>query len=813
MKNLKIYNFFISIWFLTLGLVLSGCVDDHLIDENSQSNNETPKGSYIEFGVSLSSMTRESSSSTGMADFEKYEDYVDPKNVRILFFYAEGDDKDKLFKAFDTNEDENLSFIPINSSTIGGSQEWYIRIPMDYNDDFSKTLREKKFKIAILANWGWDSDFTSDNIEFSPGDPIKKLHHLSNPDMDPYSNSVYSFLYEGYGGKMGVYQDWVEETFDRVGAFNWIRQNWYPGFPISRIEETCGEGFNYVNMRLLWNFNGVVTQNPSDFGDNNRLNWKDANTEDLKDWLINTEDSNYPPKTVLGDLQPIVERCNFEFIANGDKTKQEGDSGEESEGDGNNDGTTEEDNYINSTFEKIGDTYGVVLAPGKYVVTNNTTINRENVFNLELKASGKLMIKWSSNEDNKEAQLAIERRNYRNDSKSKENEEDFGMFHPTTKSTDIQILTYSYDINTEPEIVSLYNCTTDENGKGRPVIYEIEYVEDKHLAQTARRGKKLGIGIGTEELMLIPMYGIQVFDKLTNWEEGTVYGLSNFNQITPISPPKKVSLIRSVAKVELKLPHLSENDNYHHVFLRCMNRTSRAEPMDVSTPTDEIWKDNNSDGSHNTECEWFTLKNQTPFYQKNSTGTSTSYKQKLGWYYGTWASNYQLGTVTIEQPNNYPHILNPMMNRSDFAQFIYTGQDGIYDRYIIYVPEKFTDDPGTVDDSKDMRTQTPKVCHIEFRDPDDDFKNFDDDHCYRIYFTQGGIGDKKYFPNLSQTNETTNPTWENTYEQNIDNLKQHWPIMRNHVYSFTVIDAKSRILVLELKVLPWKEVDQNIYKW
>lgn len=809
-------------------ILFTECTDETFsLEDGDNYNNSTGEESYIEFIVDLASMTRDGGSSSDLSvgsnlDFEQYEDYIDPENIRVLFFYAEDkngnrqSNYDTLIKAFDTGNgnQDNLSFIPIKNTTTTNTKEWYIRIPVsDYNSFFAKALRDNNFKIAVLANWDWTSDKTTDP-EFAWGDRINKLHHLSNENIDPYNsvkrNGLYDFLFAGYNGRMGVYQDWVKNwdvvtsAGESTEALNWIRENWYPGYSGFK------KGFEYKNLRVLWNFNGLIKESEEDY-DHNASEWVESNKEDLLSWLTADSNKEYNPEYRLADLDPIEQRFNLSFVGEADKYTEPDDDGEPELI------PPDPNEKFSRLVTGVNDKKGIALEKGHYEVKNNTTIDELNVIKMNLEASGQLFIKWGCLEEGKTAKLNIERRNNPNDSQTNSDDVKKGKdITPVAEKQDIITTIVPYDIDNLEEYLVIYST-----GEGTPVIYEIEYVEDQHLKDTLREGYQLGTGEGEQ---LIPMYGIQVFKNISNWKEGTVYGLSNFNQLTPIETPKKISMLRSVAKVELRLPRNTEEAPYHHVFLRCLNRTSRAEPVDVSTPTDEIWKDGTeSDGSHNKDCEWFKIRDfventQGPFYIPEQTGSDV-YQQNLAWYYGNWADiNGKVGTVT-PSPNdseakNYPHIMNPMINRSDFAQFIYMGAEGIYDRYVLYVPEKFVDDPNTTEKGQDVSKSNPKVCHIEFRGQNDDIKNLDDDWCYRIYFTTGGIGDSKYFPDMSDPSLTTiNNTWERIYEQNVENLRQHWPIMRNHVYSFTVKDANSRILIMDLKVLPWKNVKDNRYDW
>ena len=65
--------------------------------------------------------------------------------------------------------------------------------------------------------------------------------------------------------------------------------------------------------------------------------------------------------------------------------------------------------------------------------------------------------------------------------------------------------------------------------------------------------------------------------------------------------------------------------------------------------------------------------------------------------------------------------------------------------------------------------------------------------------------------NTVYTSETW--TWENTYENDPEILRNHWPIIRNHTYSFTVLDTDKRMVMVKLEVLPWREIIDNSYSW
>lgn len=357
-------------------------------------------------------------------------------------------------------------------------------------------------------------------------------------------------------------------------------------------------------------------------------------------------------------------------------------------------------------------------------------------------------------------------------------------------------LSYKFE-SEETTIKQVISITGDEqrvyiynNGESNVEISKIEYIQDEYLYEMDRTG------VQPSKEHPIPMYGIQKFGKLEGvWKEGTVFDLSNFNKLNPTRyEGGTIQLLRSVAKVELLLP----KEDFCHAFLRAMNRTAYSEPMDVATSTSDIWVDAGESGysTHNNECEWSKLTGLTPFYDPEN-AQLTNYQDKLKWYYGSWGKYEGTGSpVTNNFGTGYPHILNPRIHRSEFVKFLKVDDDE-YDRYVLYVPEKFVDDPTDVN-AVEIGQSAPKVCHIEFRGTKDPDYNLDDNNCYRIYFTDGGVyGD-------APTLEDDEQLWENTYENDPDVLKHHWTIMRNHIYTFTVEYNPGGKLAVQVKVLPWK---------
>ena len=371
-------------------------------------------------------------------------------------------------------------------------------------------------------------------------------------------------------------------------------------------------------------------------------------------------------------------------------------------------------------------------------------------------------------------------------------------------------------------------------------IYGIEYIESRHLYDVDRRA------VLPSKEYPIPMYGVQDFDPIGEyWEPGLLFNLSQFNNAQkPGYNYRHVSLLRSVARVEVKLLKSAFPQKPAHVYLRSMNRSSRNTPVDFFTPTDIIWNGFNSSSPNDVKrlqnyIEVGNLDEQRimettpgvvqeeknimqygPIYIGTNANSGQSDKQKLdeyrkttAWPFGIWEhqwgwdwnrdngvvdyfDTYKVGDVrahTGQAVPEYPRILHPRISRSDYSHFAEVD-DPQYWHYIIYIPEKNitdADNPGNIADR-------PKIIHVELRfnggpeenfgkkdedgkmsDEDNFVDNFDDKRAYRLYFTNGGRA------SLGKFQWNGRDSWD-AYEYDLDIVKQHWPILRNHVYTFTV---------------------------
>lgn len=708
-----------------------------------------------------------------------YDSYIDTQNkFRVLFFTAQGQ---FIFEAIDR------TVMP--RTTNDGKLEWFVHIPVNYIVDsggnaydveaLKTQLKDNDFKVAILANWP-NVDSNGKPCDISKAEPnwginesiygsntknINDLHHLAydsnyndNPSNStrPTRKEVYGFLMDDEG-KMGIRTDWVKARGDmgitsRETAETWIRNNWYPSNDNNYL--------HYKDLWYLWNFNGALRYDVSSYNDNTanasiKSEWMTKNNRELYGWLY----SGYGWNRTLSSFEIDDGAANFKFMR----------------GSG----------YTYPSVVYSNNNYAIQLPPGGY---------QNNAIKFTCFATGLIIVKYGSASGT--SSIVLERRN-----KEVKDDSDERKTPPSASETDSSWRTYTWEksITGDSEYISIY-CSS-----GTALIYEVEYIAEKYLYDTDREG------ILPSEENPIPMYGVQNYKKLENWQPGTTFDLSHERKENGTYEEKTISLIRSLAKVEVYLPEESNGRKPQHIYMRSMNRTARCEPVDVETPTNTLWKEDNHNltSSNRGPCEWYDIQEHGTFYQGTrddkddnpSDAKTRAYQNKLSWYYGSWKgaswknngrnwTGWNFGTgITVNDETNtnrYPHLFNPSIDRSDFTHMIEVPSDrsGYY-KYILYVPDKNIDDPNYVGLSQSIT----KVAHIEYRYPDQDDINLDDNNCYRIYFTNYRSTGYKPNPDITKVSKTD---FDNGYELRSDSLSMHWPIMRNHVYTFQVTGTRTR---------------------
>lgn len=842
--------------FVSAGMWLTGCTDDKIDVPTSPDGIYSVDEDEYALGVTLSldqlsgSIGSRALGDLGDKGLAEIEEYVNTENLVVLFFNIDGI---FLFNI------ENPTAIPIGQSDSGLDNQWFIKIPVkQINDNLIKYIEENPFKIAVLANWTYlsdrntggkldafefkapldaDGNLTYDEMGKLTGMHISELAHAQvdnayeNTTMHGYDHLVYR---TETGPHMSPYIEWVHNYHKSIDVADAdIRANFdVKNNKYQTIDAENHYNVTFQNLWQVWNFGGKNTDNADfDFGsEKNKADWLALNEKaqkDLFDQYKNNSGSYYDSfYWRLDNYEPL--EISYPKIIMWENASQ------------NDEPSTIkgvvfplqnlswDDNESGEPLNLEAKGYG---PPTPYIRFKANADGYVKV-NYEARGGAKLFVHVGRNntpENNAS--------NYHKDNIDSRFELDENGYFSTAEIADIPF---------EPKDVYIYmvidpNYTQPEPEEGQlplppesPVayIYGVEYIESRHLYDVDRRG------ILPDKDYPIPMYGIQDFDAIGEyWEPGILFNLSQFNNAQKQGYSyRNISLLRSLARVELRLAKKDFPKKPTHVFLRSQNRSARIMPVDFFTPTDIVWNGFNpssqsdvkrlqnyiNSGNLNEQNiiqntpghkgELDNIMQYGPIYigSNNNQGQSGSqkldeYRKTTAWPFGIWEQQWgwdwnrgtgyvsdfatykpgQTRAHTGQVVPEYPRILHTRISRSDYARFTEIDDGSEYWHYIIYTAEKNitdADNPGNIADR-------PKIIHIELRfngglpekdnAEDNTVNNFDDNGAYRLYFTEGGRA------SLGDFNFTGRESWD-AYEYDWNIAKQHWPILRNHIYSFTV---------------------------
>ena len=378
---------------------------------------------------------------------------------------------------------------------------------------------------------------------------------------------------------------------------------------------------------------------------------------------------------------------------------------------------------------------------------------------------------------------------------------------------------YQYDIIyadkgkfSEGAASSYYDFIMDDINSGRPKLGSaVQWVDFN-----TTNGENIGSTYARQNIMPseanpIPMYGIQEFDPIPEslWKVGSAFDISNDPAEAYPNPEegkyahKSVALLRSCVRLDLKIPKSIKNGTKpKFLALFYSNIYSRTEPMDTWTPTDQIWKD------HDGACEWQYILNYGPIsWEKAGTTaygtTKQTYQQRLSWFYGVWKEkgwqfatreNKKITPVAETATTPYPRIFNPCIQRNKAVWCLINADvssyyNDNYYHYVVYTGERNINDPNTLPNM----TKNPYIaCFVISWDNskyyaiplmnyaqlnDTDFNSVWGPHSYNPYSTSG-------WPSAVETYMSTIIT---------ENTKTNWPypLLRNHIYSFTLTNTKA----------------------
>lgn len=310
----------------------------------------------------------------------------------------------------------------------------------------------------------------------------------------------------------------------------------------------------------------------------------------------------------------------------------------------------------------------------------------------------------------------------------------------------------------------------------------------------------------------IPMYGVQKFSAIPDWKPGTPYNVSiQETGSTGSYTRKNVHLLRSLVKLELKIPKQMTKANGEVVdidvkypYLYYSNVMARCEPLDVATPTELLWKTdimNNEDPK--TRCEWENIYRYGPIVTKDenegkkyedgqrAAGVNT-FHSRYAWFYGAWkdwwhynynvpdnekkagATVYGYNKSQYENDPNipYPRIYNPVIQRNGIAGIEYCKiEDPDYHYFVVYTGERNINDPSSVNEFK---TDNAEVAFFKFQIEKVWYIVGITDYAKNGYIKNWSSG----FKDLAEYKKAM------CGYQGPDNW--NWPLLRNHVYTFTV---------------------------
>ncbi|MCH5224074.1 MAG: hypothetical protein J1E82_08525 [Muribaculaceae bacterium] len=331
------------------------------------------------------------------------------------------------------------------------------------------------------------------------------------------------------------------------------------------------------------------------------------------------------------------------------------------------------------------------------------------------------------------------------------------------------------------------------------------------------RADETGV-LETDKEQYIPMYGIQQFDPLTAWSKGTTFNVSTQTASqTGEYHYKSIFLLRSVVKLELRIPMYDNAGNYVDVDnkwaqIMLNNYMARCEPMDVSTPTDQIWE-----ADHGNNCEWNRIRD----YGLLCTGNANDkFKQRLSWFYGIWHKQdfwnlyeHGLDPVDEEIPQDYdfPQIFNPLTQRLQYS-FItdcYLPIENVdkkqcFHRWVLYCGERNMNDLNTLGQMNSHGFVSCFRIKVTRK-----VNNQDKSYIYYLPLTDytGNNPIKNHMIKEVIDNPTTeqqitdtyikavrkvNTSWQNEYcngtvrDGKIDKKYYPFPLIRNHFYRLTV---------------------------
>lgn len=284
----------------------------------------------------------------------------------------------------------------------------------------------------------------------------------------------------------------------------------------------------------------------------------------------------------------------------------------------------------------------------------------------------------------------------------------------------------------------------------------------------------------------IPMYGIQEYQQIDNWEKGTTFNLER-------SSDKAISMLRSVVKLELLIPKSKVTTQPSYVAIAYPNVYARCEPINVWTPTDQLWAEAEKKASSGYCNEIDKIMSYGPLCLTTDAANSTitDFQKRYSWFYGAWKEKWEwpLNNLNNNGVSGYPQIFNSCIQRNAVVGARNTLiNDNTYWRYVVYTGERNISDTSKLNTLGNDGSGQPTVMYWMFNNGN---------KLYGIPITDyslSGNPARSIAADTYSSNTVKKVAYLNdTYMQKVMTLtgssnKQFlpWPLVRNHVYRIYV---------------------------
>lgn len=562
-----------------------------------------------------------------------------------------------------------------------------------YISDICHSTFDNVYGVKRMENGQYDTETPADAYKHickvKPDDPVE--HYQNGGRMDVYSLWVNSFFTSQADAekfiRQGIDKDNATFTYKTSGSGDSFK---YTDYSYHRFEDDNNQ-HDMENIWRLWNFS-AGTSNASKGMDytpgmssKSRDYWEKRNTNALIYRLKKVADTS-------GNLTKGFDVVDL-------STKHTGATFDEDNG--NLKLPTSMSSAIDAKEEveklKSSDKEIVKAAAEKLQDFKDKSLHfrayGEGTLHIKAAAGGAgqiIVMTKIPNKDNSEALEYYMNVTYKNPATAERDyvtkQKEFYKLDPAENKNDIPTEGYIYNIDPKSnQYVDVYIGSW----AGTVNFYEIEYIRDYHIYDTARTC------IMPSADNPIPMYGVQNFDAVGDFIcPDETFNMSQWDKQNPADPQKKyvykdVYLLRSVAKVEVLFDRkVFKNNVPSHVMMRVLNRSARCAPKDLKNPTEWVWfgargidnllAEGNKDlapipeaadreSFPGYEAEWNNIiryghlytgtrdtnKDWDEMSEADRIAQQTAYRNKTSWFHGIWTKEATSDDTNADNQHQY----------------------------------------------------------------------------------------------------------------------------------------------------------------